>query len=163
MTDADAPPPHRRPGRRRLARLAAAQALYQAEINGDPPEVVLNQFVRFRLGEELDGIKLDADKDFFTRLVRGVDANLDAIDPAITAVLAREGGLGGLALVLRAVLRLGAYELLREFDVPPRVTIHEYSNLAGDFFGEAQAKFATAVFDRIARTARPDEIDGPSH
>ena len=163
MTGADERPPQRHPGRRRLARLAATQALYQADINGDPPEAVLNQFVRFRLGEEIEGIRLDADKDFFTRLVRGVDANLEAVDSAITVVLARDRGLAGLEHVLRAALRLGAYELLREHDVPPRVTIHEYSDLVGDFFGEAQAKFATAVFDRIARTARPDELDGSAH
>ena len=64
--------------------------------------------------------------------------------------------------MLRAALRLGAAELLYQTDVPPRVAIREYTDLVGDFFDEPQARFATAVFDRIAHSARPGELDGPA-
>ena len=84
------------------------------------------------------------------------------IDSAVSAALAKGNGLGRLEPVLRAALRLGAAELLYRTDVPARVAIREYTDLVGDFFDEPQARFATAVFDRIARSARPGELDGPA-
>ena len=149
------------PSRRRLARLAALQALYQAEMNRETPEAVSNQFRRHRLGKDLEGIRLDADRRFFDRLLHRVAANGRDIDRAVSAALSRDDGLGRLEPVLRAALRLGAAELLYEPDVPPRVAIREYTDLVGDFFDEPQARFATAVFDRIAHSARPGELDGP--
>ncbi len=149
------------PSRRRLARLAALQALYQAEMNRESAEAVSDQFLRYRLGHDLEGIRLDADRRFFDRLLRSVAAHRRDIDSAVSGALSREHGLGRLEPVLRAALRLGATELLYEPDVPPRVAIREYTDLVGDFFDEPQARFATAVLDRIARSARPDAFDGP--
>ena len=149
------------PSRRRLARLAALQALYQAEMNRESAEAVSDQFRRYRLGKDLEGIRLDADGRFFDRLLGWVAANRRDIDKAVSAALSRENGLGRLEPVLRAALRLGAAELLYEADVPPRVAIREYTDLVGDFFDEPQARFATAVFDRIAHSARPGELDDP--
>ena len=150
------------PSRRRFARLAAIQALYQAEMNRETPEAVSDQFRRYRLGKDLEGIRMDADRRFFDRLLRAVAANRRDIDSAVSAALSRDSGLGRLEPVLRAALRLGAAELLYEHDVPPRVAIREYTDLVGDFFDEPQARFATAVFDRIARSARPGELDDPA-
>ena len=150
------------PSRRRLARLAALQALYQAEMNRETAEAVSDQFRRHRLGKNLEGIRLDADRRFFDRLIRSVAEHRRDIDSAVSAALAKGNGLGRLEPVLRAALRLGAAELLYQTDVPPRVAIREYTDLVGDFFDEPQARFATAVFDRIARSARSGELDGPA-
>ncbi len=150
------------PSRRRLARLAALQALYQAEMNRETAEAVSDQFRRHRLGKNLEGIRLDADRRFFDLLIRSVAEHRRDIDSAVSAALAKGNGLGRLEPVLRAALRLGAAELLYRTDVPPRVAIREYTDLVGDFFDEPQARFATAVFDRIARSARPGELDGPA-
>ena len=150
------------PSRRRLARLAALQALYQAEMNRESAEAVSDQFLRYRLGRDLEGIRLDADRRFFDRLLRSVAEHRRDIDSAVSAALAKGNGLGRLEPVLRAALRLGAAELLYQTDVPPRVAIREYTDLVGDFFDEPQARFATAVFDRIAHSARPGELDGPA-
>ena len=148
--------------RLRLARLAAVQALYQAEMNWEAREAVSDQFRSYWVGEELEGIKLDADWSFFDRLLHAVAANRRDIDRAVSAALSRENGFGRLEPVLRAALRLGAAELLYEPDVPPRVAIREYTDLVGDFFDEPQARFATAVLDRIAHSARPGELDDPA-
>lgn len=150
------------PSRRRLARLAALQALYQAEMNRETAEAVSDQFLRYRLGRDLEGIRMDADRRFFDRLIRSVAEHRRDIDSAVSAALSRDNGLGRLEPVLRAALRLGAAELLYRTEVPPRVAIREYTDLVGDFFDEPQARFATAVFDRIARSARPGELDGPA-
>ena len=150
------------PSRRRLARLAALQALYQAEMNREARETVSDHFRSYWLGQDLEGIRLDADRSFFDRLLQAVADHRRDIDSAVSAALSRDDGLGRLEPVLRAALRLGAAELLYRTDVPPRVAIREYTDLVGDFFDESRARFATAVFDRIARSARPAELDGPA-
>src|SRR3546814_7431071 len=71
-----------RPSRRRLARLAAVQALYQIDLNGEEPELVLRQFQRHRLGQTEEGFHLNADPKFFAALIRGVverRADIDAL------------------------------------------------------------------------------------
>ena len=60
-----------------------------------------------------------------------------------------------LAVADRAVLRLGAYELLYCSDTPVKVAINEYIELAKKYGSEAKtAKLVNAVLDRIARESR---------
>ncbi len=64
-----------------------------------------------------------------------------------------------LAVLDRALLRLGAYELLFCADTPPKVTINEYIELAKRYGSEAKtAKLVNGVLDKIAREHRPSEV-----
>jgi N utilization substance protein B len=57
-----------------------------------------------------------------------------------------------LAVIDRAILRLGAYELLHRSDTPPKVAINEWIELAKAFGSEAKtSKLVNGVLDRIAR------------
>jgi N utilization substance protein B len=62
--------------------------------------------------------------------------------------------------VLRAILRAGAYELLNRKDVPARVAITEYTDLAGAFFAGDEVGMVNGVMDTLARRLRPDELAG---
>src|SRR5215470_9828636 len=80
-------------GRRRsVARLAAVQAIYQVELNrGVDPELVVREFTQHRLGHEIDGDRYgEADSTLFSDVVRGVAADLDRLDAAISEVLTDE-------------------------------------------------------------------------
>ena len=63
--------------RRSIARLGAVQALYQLELNpGLGAAAVVREFVRDRLGREIDGdLYGEADEDLFADIVRGVAAD----------------------------------------------------------------------------------------
>jgi N utilization substance protein B len=60
--------------------------------------------------------------------------------------------------VLRAILRAGAYELAFRKDVPARVTISEYVDVAHSFYGGEEPGLVNAVLDTIAREVRPDDM-----
>jgi N utilization substance protein B len=74
------------------------------------------------------------------------------------ALLADKWRLERLDATVRAILRVGGFELLYRKDVPARVVIDEYIEVANAFFEGAEPKFINAAFDRCARGARPDEF-----
>jgi N utilization substance protein B len=157
-----APPEPRAPGgrRRSLARLAAVQALYQRELNpAIDAEAVIGEFVRHRLGREIDGERYgEADAALFAKIVRGVAADRERIDEALAASLSEEWPLARLETILRAILQAGTYELVHLRDVPPRVTISEYVSIAHAFFTGKEPGLANGVLDRLARTLRASDL-----
>lgn len=146
--------PGRAASRRRFARLAAVQALYQADLNREPVERVLTQFLRHRVGHDIEGVILNADVDFFTSIVRGVAANMPDLDRRIGGALTSGRDLERMEVVLRAILQAGAFELCHRSEIPTKVVITEYVDIAGDFFSENEAGLANGVLDRIAKAVR---------
>lgn len=138
---------------RGAARLAAVQALYQMDIGHATLEDTLSQFGAFHLGREIEGEQyLPADADFFRQIVSGVAKHQLAIDPAV------DRGLTGWPIervdaILRAILRAAAFELLRRRDIPPRVVITEYVDVAKAFYEDDATGLVNGVLDAIAREA----------
>jgi transcription antitermination protein NusB len=147
-------------GRRSVARLAAVQALYQLELNPETvAKAVVGEFVRHRFGKEIDGDCLaEADAQFFTDIVEGATAGRAQIDAEISAALVEDWPLARLDAVLRAILRAGAWELMQRRDVPPRVSISEYTGVAYAFFTGKEPGLANGVLDRLGRIMRTDEM-----
>lgn len=144
---------------RALARLGAVQALYQMDVAGSDIADVLAQFEADRLGRDGDGNRIgNADLRFFKDLVAGVLREQARIDPDIDAHLAKGWRLNRLDSTLRAILRGGAYELHGRPDVPARVVIDQYVQLAHAFFEGEESKVVNAVLDRIARETRAAEL-----
>ena len=146
--------------RRSVARLAAVQAVYQLELNpGTEPESVVREFARHRFGHEIDGDQYaEADPALFADIVRGVAADQAELDSAISAALTPDWPLPRLDSVLRAILRAGAYELVHRRDVPPRVSISEYTAVAYAFFTGKEPGLANGVLDTLARNLRASEL-----
>jgi N utilization substance protein B len=146
---------------RGVARLAAVQALYQMEIAGTEIADVVAEFELFRLGKEIDGDQYRAaDAGWFRDLVSGVVAEQRLIDPRIHAALAKDWPLGRVDATLRAILRAGVYELMHRPDVPGRVVITEYVDVAKAFFAGDEPRIVNGVLDRLARELRSEEFEG---
>ena len=144
---------------RRAARLSAVQALYQMEIGERGASSVIREFRDHRFGAEGEGEEfVAADEDFFDALVSGVVERQAKVDPAIDALLADGWRMERLDATVRAILRAGGYELFERQDVPARVVIDEYVEVANAFFDGSEPKFINAALDRCAREARPDEF-----
>ena len=146
--------------RRRAARLGAVQALYQMEIAGAPVHEVLAEFASRRVGEAFDNGQCGhPDLKLLEDIVRGVQARQREIDKAVNAHLAEDWKLPKLDATVRAILRAAAHELLTRRDIPPRVTITEYVEVARAFFGDGdEPKFVNGVLDALARRARAEEM-----
>ena len=147
---------------RAAARLAAVQALYQMETGGAGVDAVIREFVSCRLGGDIEGEALhEADAALFEDIVRGVVTGQRRIDRAIAQRLADNWKLERIDSTARGILRAAVYELGMRADIPYRVIIDEYVELARDFFGEgAEPSFINGVLDAVAHAARAEEADG---
>ncbi|MGH6734472.1 MAG: transcription antitermination factor NusB [Methyloceanibacter sp.] len=144
---------------RSAARLAAVQALYQMDMTGIDLNEVVAEFAAHRLGQEVEGDQYcDAEFAFFRNLVEGVVRDQLQLDPLIDKQLAEGWRLTRVDSILRAILRAGAYELIARPDVPAKVVITEYVDIAHAFFGEEEPKVVNGILDQIGRAARPKEF-----
>jgi len=140
---------------RTVARLAAVQALYQMELAGAGVETVISEFSDHRFDDRLeDELMAEADEAYFAEIVRGVVSDQAQIDGAVTQRLAEGWKLARLDATLRALLRSGAWELMKRPDTPREVVLDEYVELAKAFFDDRDARFVNAALDGVARDVR---------
>lgn len=137
---------------RGAARLAAVQALYQMEIGGADLRAVLDQFAIRSSGSDLDGdTYLPADMDFMGQIVKGVLKSQLIIDPILQENLIDDWPLTRIDSTLRALLRAGTFELNNRRDIPPKVVISEYVDVANAFFDGEIPGMVNAVLDKISK------------
>jgi transcription antitermination protein NusB len=166
MSDINSPSPGRSTAARRrsVARLLAVQALYQIDLNRIAPssaevDAVIGEFVKHRLGQEIEGEHYgEVDRSLFVDIVHGASARQGDLDRMLGAALSEEWPIHRLETILRAILRAGAYELLARTDIPPRVVISEYLDVAHAFFAGKEPAMVNGVLDRLARTLRPEDL-----
>jgi transcription antitermination protein NusB len=144
---------------RSRARLAAVQALYQMDVAGTDLNEVIEEFKthRFSRGAE-DGAVAGADAEHFARVLNGVVRRQRELDPIIDQQLAAGWRLVRVDAILRAILRAGGFELIELADVPVRVVISEYVDVAHAFFEADEPRVVNGVLDQIARKVRPGEL-----
>jgi len=145
--------------RRGAARLAAVQALYQMDLAGSGVNDILAEFESHWLGREVEGAQyLPAEAAFFRDIVTGVVREQRVLDPQIDEALESGWPLKRIETLLRAALRAGAYELGHRRDVPARVVIKEYADVAAAFVERDETGMVNAVLDQLARKLRGDEF-----
>jgi N utilization substance protein B len=151
----------RKANKRGAARLAAVQALYQMDLAGTGINEIFAEFESHWLGGEVEGAQYrPAEAAFFRDVVGGVVREQSRLDPLIDAALTRGWPLKRIETVLRAVLRAGAYELAHRNDIPARVVVTEYVDVAGAFVEADETGMVNAVLDQLARQMRAAEFDG---
>lgn len=159
MAENDKKPAERKANRRGAARLAAVQALYQMDIAGAGIDDVFAEFESHWIGNEVEGDKyLPAEAAFFRDVVSGVVRDQARLDPLIDDALTKGWPLKRIDAILRAVLRAGSYELEHRKDVPGRVVVSEYVDVAHAFVEKDETGMVNAVLDQIARQFRSDEF-----
>ena len=139
--------------------MAAVQALYQMDVAGAGLTQTVAEYENFRLGQEIDGDQYrEADAGWFRQIVAGVHANQTRIDPQIAQALPTDWPLRRIDTTLRAILRAAVYELNEKPDVPARVVISEYLDVAKAFYEVEEPRLVNAVLDRVARRVRENEL-----
>jgi len=141
---------------RSAARLAAVQALYQQEMEGTETARLIHEFHHHRLGATIEGeTYAEAEISFFDDLVSGALVRRDEIDELIAERLAEGWSLERLDKPMKAILRVGAYELIARPDVPVASVISEYVDVADAFYDKREKGFVNGLLDAIAKVARP--------
>ena len=143
---------------RSAARLASVQALYQIELTEADWRKVVVEFDQHRLGAEIEGIQYrEADPSHFRKTVEAVIENQSKIDQLTDRALVERWPLGRIDPILRALFRAAGAEITVRDDIPHKVIIGEYVDVAHAFFPDGrEPKFVNAVLDHMAREARPE-------
>ena len=140
------------PRARRQARRLLMQALYAWQMAGTELAKLRDQFTA---ADQMRG----GDECYFLTCLHGVVGSVDELDPLFAPYLDR--AVDRLDYVERAILRAGVYELKERLDVPVRVVIDEWVELAKGFGAEESFRYVNGVLDRVARNLRRVEIEAP--
>lgn len=126
---------------RRRARECAVQAIYSWQISQNSIEQVELSFVT---DQDMKGV----DMPYFRKLFRGVAENIEAVDNSLRPFLDRKEE--DVDPIERSILRLSAYELKFELDVPYKVVINEGIEVAKVFGSDDSHKYINGVLDQLA-------------
>lgn len=120
------------------------QALFSWDISGTPPEQLL----------EFSWVDRQTDREdtlaFARILLSGTLERIEEVDAALQAHL-EHWKLERLARVDLAILRLSAYSLLFQSDIPASVTIDEAIDLAREFGSDESYRFVNGVLDAVRK------------
>lgn len=133
---------------RSRARRAVLQALYQWQLSGQTPNEVETQFVAEQPLKHVD-------IEYFQQLLRNIPTHLEELDAALTPSLDRP--VSQLDPIEKAILRIGAFELVHRPEIPWRVVINEAVELAKSFGAEQSYKYVNGILDKVAHEKRPAE------
>lgn len=134
---------------RTKARKRALDALYAADITKSDALSKLQQ-----TQEEVAGRQnQDEIFDYAETLVSGFVSNREAIDAQLTN-LSDGWTLSRMPAVDRNILRVGAWEILYNDQVPNEVAISEAVSLASELSTEDSAKFVNGVLARLAKSSQ---------
>lgn len=148
--------------KRSAARLAAVQAIYEMDLAGTTPDVVIDGFLRGRWGEAAEADLAELDPAHFAEIIRAVAERREALDVAVDGALAEKLKVERLEILLRAILRAGGYELSSRPDIPAKVIINEYLDVAHAFFTGKEPALVNAVLDRMAAAMGRGEKAAPA-
>lgn len=129
--------------RRHQSRYLAVQALYQAEISGQPIVVALEDFLAHH---DVAG----SDPKYFQQLLNGVAQHRSTLEEAIQPHCDRP--LKDLTPIEHMILLQAVYELSHEKELPCRVVINEACELAKIFGAQDSYKFINGVLDHFSQS-----------
>jgi N utilization substance protein B len=130
-------------GARRKARELALQMLYQQDMSGNAPDMIIDTF------EDLQKSKPNT-RDFATKIFRGTVDHLAEIDGMIQAQ-ADNWRLSRMAVVDRNIIRMSIYEFLHENGTPKLVVIDEAIEIAKKYGTDKSSQFINGILDGILK------------
>lgn len=129
------------------------------DMAGTDANQVVEEFLDSRLKEVANNFGTEsADEAYFREIVLGVVREQRNIDPVLDSHLAEGWRLNRIDSILRAILRSAAYEIALCDDVPAKVVINEYVDIAHAFFENEEPKVVNGILDQLARERRPSEF-----
>jgi transcription antitermination protein NusB len=130
-------------GARRKARELALQMLYQHDMSGNPPDMIVSTF------EDLQKSKPNT-REFAIRVFKGTIEHMAKIDDMIVAQ-ADNWRIERMAVVDRNIIRMSIYEFLHENDTPKLVIIDEAIEIAKRFGTQKSSQFINGILDGILK------------
>lgn len=130
---------------RRKSRELAMKLLFEMTINKEDYNNTLENFK-----EHTDVNLDDVDMVYITRILKGIQENLEMIDKKIEENLIN-WKLYRLPRVDLAILRICTYEMLFEEDIPEKVSINEGIELAKKYSEDKSSNFINGVLGNMIK------------
>jgi N utilization substance protein B len=135
-----------------LSRLAAVQTLFQFDFNKKMKLEELKSINDMDISEIYQTIEninsntqefknLKIDKNWFLILVNAVFSNKDIIDASLSSFLESNWSIERMDPTITNILRCAYIEFKNYSNVPSKVVINEYTNIASSFFNEPEVNF----------------------
>ncbi|MDX2083274.1 MAG: transcription antitermination factor NusB [Rickettsiales bacterium] len=149
--------------KRSLSRLIAVQIFYQFEfyekksaLNEIKNDIIDNYVLRF--DDNISSYRDNIDQNLLESLIAGINFGYDEIDREIFSFLKSGWNLEKLPEIMLYILRLGAFELKFMSEIPLKVVIDEYVDIAASFFENKKITFLNATLESLAKKYRPQEF-----
>jgi N utilization substance protein B len=139
---------------RRKSRELAMKLLYQMTVNKEGyKEVIgnLQENIENDVKDEENIDLKDIDMEYITRVLKGVDENREIIDGEIEKHLLN-WKLSRLSKIDLTIMRVCAYEMLFEVDIPNSASLNEALELAKKYSDEKSVSFINGVLDKIMKS-----------
>ncbi|MEI6805185.1 MAG: transcription antitermination factor NusB [Myxococcaceae bacterium] len=127
-------------GHRHKSRECALQIMYQVDAGTAAEQAIADFFAHFALSGE--GV------DFSTELVKGAVSHLPELDEKITTHSSK-WRIERMDVVDRNILRLATYELTYTPELPPKVILDEWIEVAKRYGTEHSGAFVNGVLDNM--------------
>jgi N utilization substance protein B len=139
---------------RTIARLAAIQVNYAQEQNSEKIDIIKFYEDQNLLEDlETENKLIEPDQIYLKKLTDNMTNNLAQIDSIISEYLTKSN-IEKLDLVIKSILRAAVCEMTLFADVPTKVIINEYTNIANSFVDANETGFINSVLDKVAKRVR---------
>jgi len=135
------------------SRIGAVQSLYSSKMSGVDISQIIANFVKDESLVEMDGISFPADYPLYENIISGVlNREAEICEIANSALHSRP--IEKQQVLMGYIIKCGIYELLETIDVPGKLIVNEYVNIAHSFYEEKEAKMVNAVLDNLSKKIR---------
>ena len=139
---------------KRLARLAAVQGLYRIALTGHPATDIICDFREHPPELDSGETLTNMDKELFGEIVTGVTEQEKTLDEMLAGAFDAKVSADRMEILLRAILRAGAYELHHHGKIPAGIIINDYVDVAHAFFDAKEPGLVNAILDKLAKKLR---------
>ncbi|MCC8369258.1 MAG: transcription antitermination factor NusB [Rickettsia endosymbiont of Oxypoda opaca] len=148
-----------------IARIAAVQAIYQYTLQSSEQNIdsIVEKMLAFYQDEKTSEtsetnshkhLKITLNISHFRTLVKLVIENFEQIEQIISTHLTNTKDITHMPILLLALLRVSICELLFFADIPAKVVINEFTDIANDMLNEHEIGFVNSMLDTIAKESK---------
>ena len=139
-------------GKRRKARILALQLLSQHDFGNRPLDETVREFW------ESQGHPAPDTREFAEGLAAGALKHSEELD-ALTLQHSSHWAPDRMAFVDRNILRLALYEIIHRSDIPPKVTINEFIEIAKKYSTKDSGAFVNGVLDSVLKERELQSVE----
>lgn len=138
--------------KRRAARLAFVQYIYQQKLEGGPKPIqrYSDDIAARVLEQDAEDPAAEPDFKFLRKLLEGFASEQAAVQNRLTAQMASGRAFDRVSPMMQSLLEAASYELLYFPEVKKNIVLDEYVSIAAEFFDNPELGFVNGTIQQLA-------------